>query len=86
MPPQEVLFAENQTLKAEVAQLKVQIEWLKRKIFSGGQSETLDREQLMLALGQLEALGMPRVQADRQLAVVQDREVRGGVVGFLPSA
>lgn len=55
MPPQEVLFAENQTLKAEVAQLKVQIEWLKRKIFGGGQSETLDRAQLMLALGQLEA-------------------------------
>jgi hypothetical protein len=34
-------------------------------------------------LGQREPLGVTRVQADGQLAVVQDREVRGVVVGFL---
>lgn len=40
----------------EVAILKLQIAALKRKLFGGGKSETLDRLQLMLALGQLEAL------------------------------
>src|SRR5262245_10963198 len=33
--------------------------------------------------GQREPLGVTRVQADGQLAVVQDREVRGVVVGLL---
>src|SRR5262245_21256980 len=34
-------------------------------------------------LGQREALRMARVQADGELAVVQDREVRRGVIGRL---
>lgn len=54
MPPAEELYAENLRLKEEPAVPKAQIEWLKRKLFGGGQSERLDRAQLMLQLGELE--------------------------------
>jgi transposase len=56
MPPAEVLYAENLLLKEELAVLKAQIEWLKRKLFGGGQGERLDRKQLMLQLSELEKL------------------------------
>lgn len=50
------LHAENLALKEELAVLRAQIEWLKKKLFGGGQGERLDRAQLLLKLGALEAL------------------------------
>ena len=38
-------------LREENAVLRTQIAWLKQKLFGGGQSETLDRAQLPLQLG-----------------------------------
>ena len=43
-------------LKQEIAVLRAQLAWLKQKLFGGGQSETLDRAQLLLKLGELEQL------------------------------
>lgn len=56
MPPVEVVYAENLLLKEELVVLKAQIEWFKRKLYGGGQSERLDRAQLLLQLGELEKL------------------------------
>jgi transposase len=50
------LSAENLALKEELAVLRAQIAWLKQQLFGGGQSERLDRAQLLLKLGTLEAL------------------------------
>ena len=47
---------EVQLLREENAVLRRQIEWLKQKLFGGGQSERLDRAQLLLQLGALEKL------------------------------
>jgi transposase len=47
---------EVQLLREEIAVLRAQIAWLKQKLFGGGQSETLDRAQLALKLGELEKL------------------------------
>ena len=55
MPPAEQLYAENLQLKLEIAKLRAQIEYYKRKLFGGGQSEKLDRAQMLLQLGELEA-------------------------------
>jgi hypothetical protein len=43
-------------LQQENAVLRAQIAWLKQKLFGGGQSEKLDRAQLLLTLGELEKL------------------------------
>lgn len=62
MPPAEQLFTENQALQGKVASLQekvvgleTQVAWLKKQLFGGGKGESLDRSQLLLALGQLEA-------------------------------
>ena len=34
--------------------LETQVAWLKKQLFGGGKGESLDRAQLLLALGQLE--------------------------------
>ena len=47
---------EVQLLREENAVLRRQIEWLKQKLFGPGQSEKLDRAQLLLQLGELEKL------------------------------
>ena len=54
MPPAEQLYAENIELKLEVEKLRAQIAWMRKKLFGGGQSEKLDRAQMLLALGELE--------------------------------
>ena len=54
MPPAEELYAENIELKTENSKLRAHIAWLKKKLFGGGQSEKLDRAQLLLTLGELE--------------------------------
>ena len=47
---------EVQSLREENAVLRAQIAWLKRQLFGPGKSETLDRAQLILKLGELEKL------------------------------
>lgn len=43
--------------------LRTQIAWLKKQLFGGGQSERLDRAQLLLTLGELEKLAAPPAPA-----------------------
>ena len=50
---------EVQLLREEITVLRRQIEWLKQKLFGPGQSEKLDRAQLLLQLGELEKLVAP---------------------------
>ena len=71
MPPAEQLYAEVIELKIELAGLRAQIAWLKKRLFGGGQSEKLDREQLLLALGELEA---QVAQADKTETITYQRE------------
>jgi transposase len=69
LPPAATLHAENLALKERVgsmaeriAVLQNQIEWFKRKLFGGGQSEKLARvdvAQLELAMAELEQLTLP---------------------------
>ena len=67
MPPAEHLYAETLALKTEVAevreenaQLRVQIAWLKNRLFGPGQGEKQDRAQLLLHLAELEKLLAPK--------------------------
>jgi transposase len=50
---------EVQLLREENLLLRREIVWLKKKLFGGGQSETLDRAQTLLELGALEKLVAP---------------------------
>jgi len=70
MPPAEQLYAETLSLKGavaalqgtltaaqeEIAQLKVQIAWLKKRFYGPGLGETLDRAQMLLQIEGLEKL------------------------------
>lgn len=56
MPPIEAVLEENRSLKQEIAALRAQIEWLKKKVFGGGKSEKFDQAQLLLQLEALERL------------------------------
>jgi len=47
---------EVQQLREENQALRLQIAWLKQQLFGPGKSETLDRAQLLLKLGELEKL------------------------------
>ena len=40
-------------LRQEIAVLRAQVAWLKQQLFGGGKSESLDRAQLLLKLGEL---------------------------------
>lgn len=51
---------EVQLLQQENAVLRRQIAWLKQQLFGPGKSETLDRAQLLLTLGELERLAVAR--------------------------
>jgi transposase len=42
-------------LLQEIGLLKQQIDWLKRQLFGGGKSEKIDRDQALLALGEMQA-------------------------------
>ena len=81
MPPAEQLYAENIELKLENGQLRAQINWLKKRLFGGGQSEKLDRTQLILALGQLEeadqrAKQLEKVAYERERNTVKSKKER----------
>jgi transposase len=63
MTPAEALLQQNTALKAEIEAfkqeigvLKTQIDWLRQKLFGGGQSESMDRAQMLLKLDSLEKL------------------------------
>lgn len=56
LDPVQALQKENDLLREENTVLRANIEWLKKKLFGSGQSETLDRAQLLLKLGELEKL------------------------------
>jgi len=56
VPPLDQLPAAYLALEQENAVLRAQIELLKRKLFGTGQSERVDRNQMLLALAELEKL------------------------------
>ena len=84
MPPAEQLYAENLSLQSEraalqgavtalheeIARLKVQIDWLKQRLFGPGRGETLDRAQLLLQLEGLEKLAA-RLETPPQLVTYE---------------
>ena len=78
MPPAEELYAENLSLKEENTVLRAEIGWLKQKLFGGGQSDRLDRTQLLLKLSELEN-SRPRCRRanDHVRADEADRGKRG---------
>lgn len=63
MPPLSELPAAYLALEQENVVLRTQIEWLKRKLFGGGQGERFDRDQLLLQLGELEKLAQAQAPA-----------------------
>ena len=65
---------EVQLLREENAVLRRQIAWLKQKFFGGGQSETRDRAQLLLQLGELEKLA---TAAGRPVATITYERATG---------
>jgi hypothetical protein len=46
--------SEIDLLRQEIAVLRTQIAWLKKQLFGPGKSETIERAQLLLKLGELE--------------------------------
>lgn len=84
MPPAEELYVENRTLREENAQLRAQLEWFKRKVFGGGQSEKLPPTgpaQAALALeGLTENAATPGVQT-----VTYERRTPSGEKRPLPA-
>jgi hypothetical protein len=59
MPLTEQIIQEYPQLKAENEVLRAQVVWLKQQLFGGGQSEKLERAQLVLGLGEPAAAPMP---------------------------
>ncbi|HVT28837.1 MAG TPA: IS66 family transposase [Lacipirellulaceae bacterium] len=54
VPPTDQIIAEYPLMQQEIAALRAQVAWLKKQLFGGGKSETLDRAQLLLQLAELE--------------------------------
>lgn len=66
MPPAEKLFAENIALKQEVSELRAQVAWFQRQMFSGSRSEKLPVETPRQT-----RLGLPETpQSERPTQVV----------------
>ena len=59
MPLTEQIIQEYPQLKAENEVLRAQVVWLKQQLFGSGQSEKLERAQLVLGLGEPAAAPMP---------------------------
>jgi transposase len=55
------LLARIERLEQENAVLRAENQWLKKKLFGGGQGEKLDQAQLALALGELAKVAAPPV-------------------------
>jgi transposase len=73
---------EVQLLREEIAHLRTQIAWLKQQLFGGGRSETLDRAQLLLALGELGKLAATERQVE---TVTYERAAGKGAPRTLPA-
>ena len=63
MPPLSQLPAAYQALEKENVVLRTQIEWLRHKLFGGGQGERFERDQLLLQLGELQKLAEAQAPA-----------------------
>ena len=63
---------EVRTLQTELAAVRAQLDWLRKKLFGPGQGERLDRAQLVLQLEALEKLVTPSA-APRQLVAAHER-------------
>lgn len=74
---------EVQLLREEIVQLRAQIAWLKQKLFGGGQSEKLDRAQLLLQLDTLEKLS---ARAAAPVATITYERAAGAVAPRVPAA
>lgn len=61
---------EVRLLQTELTAVRAQLEWLKKKLFGGGQGEKLDRAQLLL---QIEALEKPAAPAAAQRIAAHER-------------
>lgn len=73
----------------EVAQLKLQLAWLQKKLFGGVQSERLDKQQLLLAMSEQEAAAEPEVETEqvnyeRRKPTGEKRPVAAAVFAQLP--
>jgi len=55
---------EVQLLREEIVHLRTQIVWLKKQLFGRGKSETLERAQLFLTLGELKKLAAAKPLAE----------------------
>ena len=77
-----LLKKEIGVLRDEITTLRASIVWLKKKLFGGGQSETLDRAQLMLELGKLEQLVAP---AEPAKTVTYERSAGSAAPRKLPA-
>ncbi len=73
MPPLDQLPAAYLALEQENALLRAQIELLKRKLFGPGQSERVDRDQMLLALAELEKLAA-QAEAPKAQQVSYERQ------------
>ena len=83
MPPAEQLYAEVLELRAKVTLQDAQIAWLKQQLFGPGKSETLDRAQLLLKLGELEKLANAKPAAVQ--TITYDRAQRAKAPRAVPS-
>lgn len=63
-------------LRQEIVVLRAQIEWLKKQLFGGGKSETLDRAQLLLQLEQLEQRIAAPARAPQTITYQRDDAAR----------
>ena len=57
-------------LRQEIAVLRAQVAWLKQQLFGGGKSESLDRAQLLLKLGELSRACGIAAAAERPVATI----------------
>jgi len=89
VPPAAQLYAENLSLKEENTVLRAQIAWLKQQLFGGGQSDRLDRVQLILQLGELEKLAdaaapVQTITYERTKPTGEKRSVPAATFAHLP--
>ena len=75
-------------LKQEVVALRAQVDWLKRQLFGRGKSETLDRLQSALALGEAVSASTPAktetIRYERTVATKERRQLPVEVFKDLP--
>ncbi len=68
------LAAEKVALEQENALLRAQIELLKRKLFGTSQSERVDRDQMLLALAELEKLAAAQAELPKPQQINYERQ------------